>query len=98
MDLTIPETKLVAVEYPGYVKHEDRVLETLGGLEGISRQLQDTAAVLPLKFRWMNKIEKNHLLLLAVISIFSPHIKIIAATQKSLTLLSDSCTCRLEFC
>ncbi len=51
MELQVPEARLFAVEYPGYVQHEDRVLESLGSLDGIARQLQDNADVLPLKFR-----------------------------------------------
>lgn len=42
--LTMPPlrqgTMHLCVEYPGYVADEQRVLETLGGLHGIARQLQ----------------------------------------------------------
>lgn len=42
--LTVPAmaqgTQTVCVEYPGYVGDEQRVLETLSGLEGIAHQLQ----------------------------------------------------------
>jgi hypothetical protein len=53
VSLQIPRDapRLFIVEYPGFVKNKDRALETLGGLEGIARQLQEDASLLPLRFR-----------------------------------------------
>lgn len=51
MDLRVPEARLFCVEFPGYVQDEERALQTLGGLDGLARQLQDNAASLPLNFR-----------------------------------------------
>lgn len=47
----MPAARMVAVEYPGYVRSKERVLQTLGGLEGVARQLQDNAEALPLRYR-----------------------------------------------
>ncbi len=38
--LAPPSLLHLCVEYPGYVGDEHKVLETLGGLEGIAGQLQ----------------------------------------------------------
>lgn len=36
--LKIPQTcRLVCVEYPGYVKNVDKMLETVGGEKGVSK-------------------------------------------------------------
>lgn len=52
LDLKVPNTgRHFIVEFPGYVQNEQAVLETIGGLDGIARQLQDNAADLPLKLR-----------------------------------------------
>ncbi|PSC76789.1 general transcription factor 3C polypeptide 5 isoform X1 [Micractinium conductrix] len=57
--LTVPAmaqgTQTVCVEYPGYVGDEQRVLETLSGLEGIAHQLQENPKTLPLKLRPRDK-------------------------------------------
>ena len=52
MELEVPAARLVGIEYPGYVRSEAAVLRTLGGLDGLARQLQDNAASIALEFRW----------------------------------------------
>ncbi|XP_023651327.1 general transcription factor 3C polypeptide 5 isoform X1 [Paramormyrops kingsleyae] len=50
--LTIPQTcRLVCVEYPGYVKNVDKMLETVGGEKGVSKTYSDPSRRLELKFR-----------------------------------------------
>lgn len=57
LTVPVPTPGLVhlCVEYPGYVGEEQRVLETLGGLDGIARQLQENPKTLPLKLRPRDK-------------------------------------------
>nr|XP_018900534.1 PREDICTED: general transcription factor 3C polypeptide 5 [Bemisia tabaci]XP_018900535.1 PREDICTED: general transcription factor 3C polypeptide 5 [Bemisia tabaci]XP_018900536.1 PREDICTED: general transcription factor 3C polypeptide 5 [Bemisia tabaci] len=43
--------RLFCVEYPGIVKNEDKMIETLGGLTGISRVVSEPGLKLGLKFR-----------------------------------------------
>lgn len=51
MELRVPEGRLFVVEYPGYVANEERVLQSLGGLDRIAAQVQDSSEGLQLKFR-----------------------------------------------
>ena len=45
------ESKLVCVEYPGLVKNETKMIESLGGLDAISQVFSETNRKLELKFR-----------------------------------------------
>ena len=45
------ESKLVCVEYPGLVKNDTKMIESLGGLDAISQVFSETNRKLELKFR-----------------------------------------------
>ncbi|KAI8051943.1 hypothetical protein BDF22DRAFT_689162 [Syncephalis plumigaleata] len=39
----IPSTELFSIEYPGYVRNMDKVLETLGGIDTITQNIRNVA-------------------------------------------------------
>ncbi|XP_060119895.1 general transcription factor 3C polypeptide 5-like [Heteronotia binoei] len=47
----VRDKRLVCVEYPGVVRNEDKMLQTLGGEEGVSRVYADPNRRLELYFR-----------------------------------------------
>ena len=49
--ITVNQIKFVGVEYPGYVKDENHMLETLGGEETVSRTYSHATRRLELSFR-----------------------------------------------
>ena len=49
--ITFNQVKFVGVEYPGYIKDENHMLETLGGEETVSRTFSNSSRRLELSFR-----------------------------------------------
>lgn len=49
--ITVNQIKFVGVEYPGYIKDENHMLETLGGEETVSRTYSHPTRRLELSFR-----------------------------------------------
>lgn len=49
--ITVKQVNLVGVEYPGYIKDENHMLETLGGEETVSRTFSNSSRRLELSFR-----------------------------------------------
>uniref|UniRef100_A0AAY4C7W1 General transcription factor 3C polypeptide 5 n=1 Tax=Denticeps clupeoides TaxID=299321 RepID=A0AAY4C7W1_9TELE len=49
--LRLPDTKLVCVEYPGYVADVQKMLDTIGGEKGISKTYSDPSKRLELHYR-----------------------------------------------
>lgn len=49
--ITVNQVKFVGVEYPGYIKDENHMLETLGGEETVSRTFSNSSRRLELSFR-----------------------------------------------
>ncbi|XP_078350736.1 general transcription factor 3C polypeptide 5-like [Oculina patagonica] len=49
--ITVNQVKFVGVEYPGYIRDENHMLETLGGEDTVSRTYSNSARRLELSFR-----------------------------------------------
>lgn len=49
--ITFNQVKFVGIEYPGYIKDEKHMLETLGGEEAVSRTYSSPARRLEMSFR-----------------------------------------------
>lgn len=49
--LALPDTKLVCVEYPGFVKNVDKMLDSIGGEQGLSKTYADSSKRLELRYR-----------------------------------------------
>ncbi|XP_060791409.1 general transcription factor 3C polypeptide 5 [Neoarius graeffei] len=49
--LPLSETRLVCIEYPGLVNNVDRMLETIGGEQGLSKTYGDSSKRLELRYR-----------------------------------------------
>ena len=49
--ITFNQVRLVGIEYPGYIKDETRMLETLGGEDTVARTFSSPARRLELSFR-----------------------------------------------
>ena len=49
--ITVNQVNLVGVEYPGYIKDENHMLETLGGEDTVSRTFSNSSRRLELSFR-----------------------------------------------
>ena len=49
--ITVNQVNFVGVEYPGYIKDENHMLETLGGEEAVTRTFSNSTRRLELSFR-----------------------------------------------
>ena len=49
--ITVNQVKFVGIEYPGYIKDENHMLETLGGEEALSRTYSIPTRRLEMSFR-----------------------------------------------
>lgn len=47
----VPDAEVLCVEYPGFVRDQERAIETLGGLASIARAKHDESALLQLRLR-----------------------------------------------
>ncbi|XP_036443957.1 general transcription factor 3C polypeptide 5 [Colossoma macropomum] len=49
--VALSETRLVCVEYPGFVKNVDKMLDSIGGEQGLSKTYADSSKRLELRYR-----------------------------------------------